>query len=150
MPLKDGQYSKLANGHVKDITLQVSMPSAPSASVPADAPSLDKILNDLSKPGVSGLSNMNFAKVLSTFDDKGFWSDSYHWQGGKGPDDGSAYMANAQAQFMRFTSTSASTLGVPSPDLNTLSMSKVFSTGAKVDCALTLLSGQLSFQLGCH
>ncbi len=141
------EYHALAKGHVKCITGNVKMPNIQGADITnitetITKGSLKSIIEALKE---NKQKLVNFDTIFSKFDGA-LWKDSYHWQGGMTPDGNSAYIANASAQFMRFTMSASGSVSGAEVDANELTLNKSFAAGTKIACKLTLLSGQLSFQ----
>ncbi|WP_299011306.1 hypothetical protein [uncultured Shewanella sp.] len=137
--------SVLALKHVKVITTQVP---APNGNGPQGGATTFAGLMEEVKKGSEATLGMSIAQVM--FKHEGaLWQDQYHYESGMGQDGNSGYIANAQAQFLRYTSETTANVGVPADkisDLSDLSVDKAFSTGAEVKLGLNLLSAQLSFE----
>ncbi|PMN67157.1 LysM peptidoglycan-binding domain-containing protein [Enterovibrio norvegicus] len=139
-------------GHVKDITESATL-ADPTVSKDSPGTTLKDALKDIGKGLIAApdakndfvTKPLNLSAQVKDFD-KAFWEDSYHWQDGIGPKGkSSAYIANAQAQFLRLTVSRTGDLNLPGSEINGLStnMSLTGDTSAKVK--LTLLSGEISF-----
>ncbi|WED20736.1 LysM peptidoglycan-binding domain-containing protein [Vibrio sp. JC009] len=128
----------ITGGHVKDVTLEVTL----AASDVSEGSSLEEALKSLTKPASNPI---NLSKEIAGFDSQAFWSDSYHWQNGMGPDGQSAYSANAQAQFFRLTNRATGSLNLPYRQIKSLSPKLDLSSEASIGASLSLLSAQLSF-----
>ncbi|MDP2574133.1 hypothetical protein Q8W40_18205 [Vibrio penaeicida] len=131
-----------AKGHVKDVTEKVGLVD------PILAPelTLGDALKAIKNGALSSLSGpkLNLKLEIDKFESKAFWQDSYHWQGGM-HEEKSAYIANAQAQFFRFTSSTEATLNLPTTQVTGVNVNRDLTGGASIGMRLNLLSGQLHF-----
>ncbi|MDA0149892.1 hypothetical protein [Vibrio sp. LaRot3] len=155
--ISDGQVSwvrgpcwytepKRSNGHVKDVTNQVGLVSA-SAGTAAVGKTLQDALTQLNEDleGIPKIETLiNLSAEVAKYDSSPFWQDSFHWQGGMGPDGQSTYIANAQAQFFRLTSSISGDINAAVPD--GLTMDIPITAGGAIKADLTLLSGQMNFK----
>ncbi|KKD59598.1 hypothetical protein RN22_15215 [Grimontia sp. AD028] len=131
-------------GNVKDITESVIL-ADPIMNPDTPGHKLDGALEIVRKGFLNGKNPLNLSDQIITFD-KSFWHDSYHWQDGVGPNGkSSAYIANAQAQFLRLTVSRAGDLNLPGSKLDELSTDISLSGSASTEARLTLMSGEISF-----
>ncbi|WP_025822623.1 LysM peptidoglycan-binding domain-containing protein [Shewanella marina] len=131
-------------GHVKDITQKFEAELIKSTSEsPGTSP--QKVLTDTLTSLAKVESELfNLSKTVAKFDSI-FWQDNYHWQGGIGPNGQSAYVVNAGAQFMRFTSESSGMLN-QSTNLVDNFATKV-GVGGEIKGQLSILSAQMDFEV---
>ncbi|MCC4799776.1 hypothetical protein BCT30_23705 [Enterovibrio norvegicus] len=133
----------LALDHVKLLTVDIKHPEATAGSGDTGK-TLSEALMALKKvPGRESIKLLDLSKQVSSFD-TAFWKDGFHYQGGSGPDGQSAYIANAQAQFMRFTSSSSANINTP---LDTAKLESKYGVGGEIKANVTLLSAQIGFSV---
>ncbi|MDD1794526.1 LysM peptidoglycan-binding domain-containing protein, partial [Enterovibrio sp. ZSDZ42] len=139
-------------GHVKDITESVTL-ADPTVSKDSPGTTLKDALKDIGKGLIAApdakndfvTKPLNLSAQVKDFD-KAFWEDSYHWQDGIGPKGkSSAYIANAQAQFLRLTVSRTGDLNLPGSEINGLSTNMSLTGDTSAEVKLTLLSGEMSF-----
>ncbi|WP_394213686.1 hypothetical protein [Enterovibrio calviensis] len=134
---------ELALGHVKLLTVDIKHPEALAGNGDSGK-TLSDALKELKKvPGREGIKLLDLSKQVSSFD-TAFWKDGFHYQGGSGPDGQSAYIANAQAQFMRFTSSSSTNINTP---LDTAKLESKYGVSGEIKANITLLSAQIGFSV---
>ena len=140
-----------SKGHAKDITDSVTL-TDPLVNGDNAGKNLQETLTDLKtqlKESVTKrsfvMSPLNLNQTISKFDSSAFWQADYHWQGGRSVGGNSAYIANAQAQFLRLTSSADGTLNMPLSELNSVTPNLDLTTGASIQSKFSLLSGQIAF-----
>jgi hypothetical protein len=148
--LPTGKENK-SKGHSKDITEKVAFVD-PLVNGEKAGKNFQETLTDLNKQFKESVTKRNFVasplnlnETISKFDSSAFWQADYHWQGGRAQGGGSAYVANAQAQFLRLSSSASGTLNMPLSELDTLSPNLDLTAGASIQSKFTLLSGQVAF-----
>ncbi|OBU24626.1 hypothetical protein AYY22_21335 [Photobacterium kishitanii] len=133
---------KTCLGHVKNITAKIS-PISGQANGGAVGQKWEDALKGLAKPETKGI---DLSTQLTSFSkDSAFWKDSYHYENGQGPNKQSLYIADAQAQFLRFTSEGSAKINSPLESISGIEFSNIIGVGGELKGNLTLLSAQLSF-----
>ncbi|WP_232576283.1 LysM peptidoglycan-binding domain-containing protein [Photobacterium carnosum] len=133
---------KTCLGHIKNITAKISTISS-QANGGAIGQKWEDTLKGLAKPETNGI---DLSTQLTSFSkDSAFWKDSYHYENGQGPDKQSLYIADAQAQFLRFTSEGSAKINSPLESISGIEFSNIIGVGGELKGNLTLLSAQLSF-----
>lgn len=146
MPESNGDpLSILAAGHVRVITEKITF-NAPQSNGKniVEAGSVEDALTALTKP--ESKVDLMPLKASAGFD-TAFWQDSYHHQGGIGPNgETSAYSVDAGAQLLRLSTKAETELNTPLSSYQTLSKKRrdIGSSGA-ISAQFTALQGQLSF-----
>lgn len=141
----------LSKGHCKDITEKVVMVD-PLVNADAAGKTLSEALDEIKKQLAGTFTKANFVtgplnlnKTIEKYDSSAFWQSHYHWQGGRADNGSSAYIANAQAQFLRLSSSASGSLNLPLSELDALRPNLDLTTGASIQANFTLLSGQIGF-----
>lgn len=132
-----------AKGHVKDITEKV-IAAGPMMDSGSPGSTFKDALEALHKKAKFTFQPSLWAASQELYNNA-FWSDSYHWQSGQTESGDSQYVAAAEAQFMRLSSSLSGDLNLPFKESEVTECNVDLSTGAKLGVNLTLLSGQLSF-----
>ncbi len=135
----------IAAGHVRVITERItfSTPQSTSKNI-VEAGSLTEALKALSKPE----NTLDLMPIKSSAEfDTAFWQDSYHYQGGKGPNGGtSAYSVDAGAQLLRLSTKAETELNSPvSSYQNLIKKRRDIGGSGSISAQFTALQGQLSF-----
>ncbi|MES1383947.1 LysM domain-containing protein, partial [Vibrio cholerae] len=101
-------------------------------------------LNALSKP--ENTLDLMPIKASAEFD-TAFWQDSYHYQGGKGPNgETSAYSVDAGAQLLRLSTKAEADLNSPvSTYQNLIKKRRDIGGSGSISAQFTALQGLLSF-----
>ncbi|MDW6002366.1 hypothetical protein [Vibrio mangrovi] len=164
----DKEDEQKAKTHIKDITTKVALvsPAADSKtpenikSVQANAfPTLAetmKAIRTLVKTGSANafkasmfngkflLNPLNLAAEKKS-EPPAFWSDSYHWEEGLGPDGKSSqYVVDASAQFMRLSSSAKTNLNLPLSEYNDLMVNTDTTLGGSINLSAELFRAQLT------
>ncbi|MFL7026806.1 hypothetical protein BCS58_21270 [Enterovibrio norvegicus] len=134
-----GSPTELHLGHVKPIKVELNPPSA-SSSTEDLGKTLKEGLKEF-KPNLGGTQILNLSKEVHKFE-SAFWQDGFHYKDGVGPDGKAAYIANAEAQFMRFSSSASGSINTP---IDKAKFSGVYGTSGEIKASLTLLSAQMGF-----
>ncbi|PML79074.1 hypothetical protein [Enterovibrio norvegicus] len=134
-----GSCTELHLGHVKPISVELNPPSA-SSSTGDVGKTLKEGLKEF-KPNLGGTQILNLSKEVHKFE-SAFWQDGFHYKDGVGPDGKAAYIANAEAQFMRFSSSASGSINTP---IDKAKFSGVYGTSGEIKASLTLLSAQMGF-----
>ncbi|MCS0352089.1 LysM peptidoglycan-binding domain-containing protein [Vibrio ordalii] len=137
--------SALAAGHVRVITEKITF-NAPQSNGKniVEAGSVQDALNALTKP--ESTIDLMPLKASAEFD-TAFWQDSYHYQGGIGPNgETSAYSVDAGAQLLRLSTKAEKELNTPLSNYQNLIKKRrdIGGSGA-ISAQFTALQGQLSF-----
>ena len=140
--IPNDEKDKACLGHVKDITSDISVVSMQSN---AGAVSNDwkSALKALGKPETKGIDLSS--QIASLSNNSAFWQDNYHYEEGLGPKGQSLYVADAQAQFLRFTSEGSAKINSPLESISGIEFNNVMGIGGELKGNVTLLSAQLSF-----
>ncbi|EAR57231.1 ATPase involved in DNA repair [Photobacterium sp. SKA34] len=138
MPEKNKE--NFTNVHVKNITANLKAIKAE----PSNENTFEEALESLKKPTIKGLDLSKQIQTLSK--NNTFWSDNYHYEAGQGPKNGhSLYVADAQAQFFRFSSEASAKINTPVDNFSGFEFSKEIGLGGEIKGNLTLLSAQMTF-----
>ncbi|HIF9080825.1 TPA: LysM peptidoglycan-binding domain-containing protein [Photobacterium damselae] len=133
---------KACLGHVKDITSDISVVSMQS-NAGAVGNDWKSALKALGKPETKGIDLSR--QIASLSNNSAFWQDNYHYEEGLGPKGQSLYVADAQAQFLRFTSEGSAKINSPLESISGIEFNNVMGIGGELKGNVTLLSAQLSF-----
>lgn len=139
--------SALAAGHVRVITEKITF-NAPQSNGKniVEAGSVQDALNALTKP--ESTVDLMPLKASAEFDTV-FWQDSYHYQGGIGPNgETSAYSIDAGAQLLRLSTKAETELNTPLssyPDFIKKRGDIDIGGSEAISAQFTALQGQLSF-----
>lgn len=139
--------SALAAGHVRVITEKITF-NAPQSNGKniVEAGSVQDALNALTKP--ESTVDLMPLKASAEFDTV-FWQDSYHYQGGIGPNgETSAYSVDAGAQLLRLSTKAETELNTPLssyPDFIKKRGDIDIGGSEAISAQFTALQGQLSF-----
>ncbi|WP_340481312.1 LysM domain-containing protein [Vibrio anguillarum] len=139
--------STLAAGHVRVITEKITF-NAPQSNGKniVEAGSVQDALNALTKP--ESTVDLMPLKASAEFDTV-FWQDSYHYQGGIGPNgETSAYSVDAGAQLLRLSTKAETELNTPLssyPDFIKKRGDIDIGGSEAISAQFTALQGQLSF-----
>ncbi|MCC4237437.1 LysM peptidoglycan-binding domain-containing protein [Vibrio anguillarum] len=141
----EARLSALAAGHVRVITEKITF-NAPQSNGKniVEAGSVQDALNALTKP--ESTIDLMPLKASAEFD-TAFWQDSYHYQGGIGPNgETSAYSVDAGAQLLRLSTKAEKELNTPLSNYQNLIKKRrdIGGSGA-ISAQFTALQGQLSF-----
>ena len=134
----------LAGGHVKNITDKISFAALQSSGEPAkESLTLQKALDSLKKNSNTELISLKVEKKADSL----FWSDSYHYEGGQGPNgQSSQYSVDAGCQLLRFSTNASAELNTPFKSAQDLmNKPKEIGTSGSISGNLTVLQGQLNF-----
>ncbi|EOD77043.1 hypothetical protein D515_04724 [Grimontia indica] len=134
-----GSCTELHLGHVKPINVELN-PLGASSGTGDVGKTLKEGLKEL-KPNLGGTQILNLSKEVHKFE-SAFWQDGFHYKDGVGPDGKAAYIANAEAQFMRFSSSASGSINTP---IDKAKFSGVYGTSGEIKASLTLLSAQMGF-----
>ncbi|HGS4650916.1 TPA: LysM domain-containing protein [Vibrio cholerae] len=141
----EDREAAIAAGHVRVITERITFSTAQSSGKNiVEAGSLTDALNALSKP--ENTLDLMPIKASAEFD-TAFWQDSYHYQGGKGPNgETSAYSVDAGAQLLRLSTKAEADLNSPvSTYQNLIKKRRDIGGSGSISAQFTALQGQLSF-----
>lgn len=141
----EDREAAIAAGHVRVITERITFSTAQSSGKNiVEAGSLTDALNALSKP--ENTLDLMPIKASAEFD-TAFWQDSYHYQGGKGPNgETSAYSVDAGAQLLRLSTNAEADLNSPvSTYQNLIKKRRDIGGSGSISAQFTALQGQLSF-----
>ncbi|WP_069213570.1 LysM peptidoglycan-binding domain-containing protein [Vibrio cholerae] len=141
----EDREAAIAAGHVRVITERITFSTAQSSGKNiVEAGSLTDALNALSKP--ENTLDLMPIKASAEFD-TAFWQDSYHYQGGKGPNgETSAYSVDAGAQLLRLSTKAETELNSPvSTYQNLIKKRRDIGGSGSISAQFTALQGQLSF-----
>lgn len=137
--------STLAAGHVRVITEKITF-NAPQSNGKniVEAGSVEDALKALTKP--ESTVDLMPLKASAGFD-TAFWQDSYHYQGGIGPNgETSAYSVDAGAQLLRLSTKAETELNTPlSSYQNLIKKRRDIGDSGAISAQFTALQGQLSF-----
>lgn len=137
--------STLAAGHVRVITEKIAF-NAPQSNGKniVEAGSVEDALKALTKP--ESTIDLMPLKASAGFD-TAFWQDSYHYQGGIGPNgETSAYSVDAGAQLLRLSTKAETELNTPlSSYQNLIKKRRDIGGSGAISAQFTALQGQLSF-----
>ncbi|WP_261855948.1 LysM peptidoglycan-binding domain-containing protein [Vibrio ruber] len=164
---KDEKDTLLAKGHLSDITTKVALVS-PAAdgktpgnikteanAFPTLSEAMKAIRTSIKTDGVKALkaSMLNGKFLLNPInlaaekksEVSAFWSDSYHWEEGLGPDGKSSqYVVDASAQFMRLSSSVKTNLNLPLSEYNNLAVNTDTTAGGALNFTADLFRAQLT------
>lgn len=141
----EDREAAIAAGHVRVITERITFSTAQSSGKNiVEAGSLTDALNALKKP--ENTLDLMPIKASAEFD-TAFWQDSYHYQGGKGPNgETSAYSVDAGAQLLRLSTNAETELNSPvSTYQNLIKKRRDIGGSGSISAQFTALQGQLSF-----
>ncbi len=141
----EDREAAIAAGHVRVITERITFSTAQSSGKNiVEAGSLTDALNALKKP--ENTLDLMPIKASAEFD-TAFWQDSYHYQGGKGPNgETSAYSVDAGAQLLRLSTKAEADLNSPvSTYQNSIKKRRDIGGSGSISAQFTALQGQLSF-----
>ncbi|HGS4859508.1 TPA: LysM domain-containing protein [Vibrio cholerae] len=141
----EDREAAIAAGHVRVITERITFSTAQSSGKNiVEAGSLTDALNALKKP--ENTLDLMPIKASAEFD-TAFWQDSYHYQGGKGPNgETSAYSVDAGAQLLRLSTNAEADLNSPvSTYQNSIKKRRDIGGSGSISAQFTALQGQLSF-----
>ncbi|SHF47283.1 LysM domain-containing protein [Vibrio gazogenes] len=164
---KDEKDTLLAKGHLKDITTKVALVSpaadgktpgnikTEASAFPTLSEAMKTIRTSIKTDGVKALktSMLNGKFLLNPFnlaaekksEVSAFWSDSYHWEDGLGPDGKSSqYVVDASAQFMRLSSSVKTNLNLPLSEYNNLAVNRDTTAGGALSLSADLFRAQLT------
>ncbi|MDE1339326.1 LysM peptidoglycan-binding domain-containing protein [Vibrio aestuarianus] len=136
--------STLAAGHVRVITEKITF-NAPQSNGKniVEAGSVEDALTALTKP--ESTVDLMPLKASAGFD-TAFWQDSYHYQGGIGPNgETSAYSVDAGAQLLRLSTKAETELNTPLSSYQNLIKKRDIGGSGAISAQFTALQGQLSF-----
>lgn len=141
----EDRLSALAAGHVRVITEKIAF-NAPQSNGKniVEAGSVEDALTALTKP--ESTIDLMPLKASAGFD-TAFWQDSYHYQGGIGPNgETSAYSVDAGAQLLRLSTKAETELNTPlSSYQNLIKKRRDIGGSGAISAQFTALQGQLSF-----
>ena len=140
--IPNDEKDKACLGHVKDITSDISVVSMQS-NAGAVGNDWKSALKALGKPETKGIDLSS--QIASLSNNSAFWQDNYHYEEGLGPKGQSLYVADAQAQFLRFTSEGSAKINSPLESISGIEFNNVMGIGGELKGNVTLLSAQLSF-----
>ncbi|WP_261854733.1 hypothetical protein [Vibrio spartinae] len=157
---KDDKDTLLAKGHLKDITTKVALVSpaadsktpeniktAQANAFPTLSEAMKTIRTSIKEGSVQGkfmLNPLNLAAEKKS-EPPAFWSDSYHWEEGLGPDSKSSqYVVDASAQFMRLSSSMKANLNLPLSEYNKLTTNTDITAGGSLNFSADLFRAQLT------
>ncbi|MDF9401573.1 LysM domain-containing protein [Vibrio sp. 1180_3] len=138
------RLSTLAAGHVRVITEKITF-NAPQSNGKniVEAGSVEDALTALTKP--ESKVDLMPLKASAGFD-TAFWQDSYHYQGGIGPNgETSAYSVDAGAQLLRLSTKAETELNTPLSSYQNLIKKRDIGGSGAISDQFTALQGQLSF-----
>lgn len=141
----EDREAAIAAGHVRVITERITFSTAQSSGKKiVEVGSLTDALNALSKP--ENTLDLMPIKASAEFD-TAFWQDSYHYQGGKGPNgETSAYSVDAGAQLLRLSTKAEADLNSPvSTYQNLIKKRRDIGGSGSISAQFTALQGLLSF-----
>lgn len=141
----EDREAAIAAGHVRVITERITFSATKSTGKNiVEAGSLTDALDALSKP--ENKLDLMPIKASAEFD-TAFWQDSYHYQGGKGPNgETSAYSVDAGAQLLRLSTKAEADLNSPvSSYQNLIKKRRNIGGSGSISAQFTALQGQLSF-----
>ncbi|WP_248379594.1 LysM domain-containing protein [Vibrio cholerae] len=141
----EDREAAIAAGHVRVITERITFSTAQSSGKKiVEVGSLTDALNALSKP--ENTLDLMLIKASAEFD-TAFWQDSYHYQGGKGPNgETSAYSVDAGAQLLRLSTKAEADLNSPvSTYQNLIKKRRDIGGSGSISAQFTALQGLLSF-----
>ncbi len=141
----EDREAAIAAGHVRVITERITFSATKSTGKNiVEAGSLTDALDALSKP--ENKLDLMPIKASAEFD-TAFWQDSYHYQGGKGPNgETSAYSVDAGAQLLRLSTKAEADLNSPvSTYQNLIKKRRDIGGSGSISAQFTALQGQLSF-----
>ncbi|MCG6368696.1 LysM peptidoglycan-binding domain-containing protein [Vibrio fluvialis] len=141
----EDREAAIAAGHVRVITERITFSATKSAGKNiVEAGSLTDALDALKKP--ENKLDLMPIKASAEFD-TAFWQDSYHYQGGKGPNgETSAYSVDAGAQLLRLSTKAEADLNSPvSSYQNLIKKRRNIGGSGSISAQFTALQGQLSF-----
>ncbi|EKO3376285.1 LysM peptidoglycan-binding domain-containing protein [Vibrio fluvialis] len=141
----EDREAAIAAGHVRVITERITFSATKSTGKNiVEAGSLTDALSALSKP--ENKLDLMPIKASAEFDTV-FWQDSYHYQGGKGPNgETSAYSVDAGAQLLRLSTKAEADLNSPvSSYQNLIKKRRNIGGSGSISAQFTALQGQLSF-----
>ncbi|ENM3800601.1 LysM peptidoglycan-binding domain-containing protein [Vibrio cholerae] len=141
----EDREADIAAGHVRVITERITFSTAQSSGKNiVEAGSFTDALNALKKP--ENTLDLMPIKASAEFD-TAFWQDSYHYQGGKGPNgETSAYSVDAGAQLLRLSTNAETELNSPvSTYQNLIKKRRDIGGSGSISAQFTALQGQLSF-----
>ncbi|MGG6410266.1 LysM peptidoglycan-binding domain-containing protein [Vibrio cholerae] len=141
----EDREAAIAAGHVRVITERITFSTAQSSGKKiVEVGSLTDALNALSKP--ENTLDLMSIKASAEFD-TAFWQDSYHYQGGKGPNgETSAYSVDAGAQLLRLSTKAEADLNSPvSTYQNLIKKRRDIGGSGSISAQFTALQGLLSF-----
>ncbi|MBY7786548.1 LysM peptidoglycan-binding domain-containing protein [Vibrio fluvialis] len=141
----EDREAAIAAGHVRVITERITFSATKSTGKNiVEASSLTDALDALSKP--ENKLDLMPIKASAEFD-TAFWQDSYHYQGGKGPNgETSAYSVDAGAQLLRLSTKAEADLNSPvSSYQNLIKKRRNIGGSGSISAQFTALQGQLSF-----
>ncbi len=141
----EDREAAIAAGHVRVITERITFSATKSTGKNiVEAGSLTDALDALSKP--ENKLDLMPIKASAEFDTV-FWQDSYHYQGGKGPNgETSAYSVDAGAQLLRLSTKAEADLNSPvSSYQNLIKKRRNIGGSGSISAQFTALQGQLSF-----
>ncbi|HGF7393057.1 TPA: LysM domain-containing protein [Vibrio cholerae] len=141
----EDREAAIAAGHVRVITERITFSTAQSSGKNiVEAGSFTDALNALKKP--ENTLDLMPIKASAEFD-TAFWQDSYHYQGGKGPNgETSAYSVDAGAQLLRLSTKAEADLNSPvSTYQNLIKKRRDIGGSGSISAQFTALQGLLSF-----
>lgn len=141
----EDREAAIAAGHVRVITERITFSATKSTGKNiVEVGSLTDALDALSKP--ENKLDLMPIKASAEFD-TAFWQDSYHYQGGKGPNgETSAYSVDAGAQLLRLSTKAEADLNSPvSTYQNSIKKRRNIGGSGSISAQFTALQGQLSF-----
>ncbi|WP_038181605.1 LysM peptidoglycan-binding domain-containing protein [Vibrio rhizosphaerae] len=165
---KDEKDTLLAKGHLSDITTKVALVSpaadsktpqniktAQANAFPTLSEAMKAIRTSIKTDSVKALkaSMLNGKFLLNPInlaaekksEVSAFWSDSYHWEEGLGPDGKSSqYVVDASAQFMRLSSSVKTNLNLPLSEYNNLAVNTDTTAGGALNFTADLFRAQLT------
>ncbi len=136
----------LSKGHVKDITGKVTFAS-PLASPGVIGKALPEVLAEMKKQVMTRrgpTKSWNLSQTIQQYQSSAFWTSNYHWDGDL-TDGHSTYVADAQSQFFRFTSSAEGSLNLPLSEVKGLTFNLDVTSGVKSEAELSLARAQLTF-----
>lgn len=141
--LPSNKDDKTCAGHIQELNVEIEAPSA-NNHVEETGTDLTTALDEMKKGGEIDLTlSAKIAKFTSTSE---FWSDGYHYKEGLAPDGAQcAYNADAQAQFMRFTSDAATKFHTFDDKLTGFEFSNTFGSEIEIKGELQFFNTQLNF-----
>lgn len=154
-----------AKGHLLDITKKVAMVNAQKVGITITGKqtckSLEEAMTAISggfkKSTIDGIkSKILGGKLLldltsiskkADLEDATFWSDSYHWEDGLGPNNTQPqYVVDAAVQLMRFTASAQANINSPLSEYSGLKANTDAKFTGQYNMSFELFKGQLRYE----